>query len=794
MWTVDDVSALESVPRPGTRTESEVVLVAVPRSSRTPRTGLAARAVPVLNSAPWLALAVGAVAAAVLPGPASGPADRVALVVTLVLVFGALVGRLLVAAAQQPARRLPLTFLAGAVALWAVGSASVSAGQAVGEVTFPAPGEVLCFASYLGMAAFLLLDLPRRAATTRSVWLEAGVICGAAVCLAALPLLTPLAGTFRGDALQLLLACLYPLINLVMAGAVLAQMVVRHRDASLSNGALVFGFAGVALADSTFLVGHSSAAYSTDLTYAALWGISFSLVVAGASARQRAVVGPPRTEARSAVLLAFAAGLAVLVLVLNPAGVVGWAVTVPAVATLVCAGARMMIALRDARGAAEALRLSLTDELTGLANRRALLAAVDGALVESRPFGVLLIDLDDFKDVNDGLGHTVGDEVLLTLSHRMRSAMDSRGLIARLGGDEFAMFLPGADEIELLEAAQRVREVVRDPLRVGGLDLSMEASVGVTVRDPADTAPIELLRRADIAMYQAKQTRCGVLLFDAAHDGLSQHRLRRGEELRYAITHGQLVMWYQPQVDARTGEVVAMEALIRWRHPTDGLLSPIAFLADARAAGLMPAVTEVVVTRVLTDARRWHEAGMTFRVAMNWAPPELVGGRLVGRLVELVAISGLPPERLLVEVTEDSFLNDPARAREALLELRRHGIQVSIDDYGSGFSSLSYLRDLPVQELKLDRSFVTPVAQDERSRMIVQTTAQMARAFGLRLVAEGVEDAEGSAELVPMGVDVLQGYHIARPMPADEVMAWVAAWQRRDAAGSRVPLVDASDA
>jgi len=219
-----------------------------------------------------------------------------------------------------------------------------------------------------------------------------------------------------------------------------------------------------------------------------------------------------------------------------------------------------------------------------------------------------------------------------------------------------------------------------------------------------------------------------------------------------------------------------MEALVRWQHPREGLLSPVAFLSDARRCGVMPALSEAVLDLVVADARRWADAGHRFRVALNCAPPELLGGRLLPRLFAALEAADLPGDRLLVEVTEDSFLSEPERARDVLHELRAHRVQAAIDDYGTGFSSLAYLRDLPVQELKMDRSFVAAMTTDRRSRMIVQTTTQMAHALGLRMVAEGIEDAETAAALVALGVDVLQGYHVARPMPAHEVASWVRRW------------------
>ena len=549
-------------------------------------------------------------------------------------------------------------------------------------------------------------------------------------------------------------------------------MMLRQRHRSLSTALLTLGFLGLAVADSYFILSLTSDVYSSSVVLDAVWGVSFAAIVDGACARPRPAVAGPLWR-NSAYLLPLAAAPAVEVLVLNPVGIIGRCVTAPAVVTLVGTAVRMMLALHEAQGAAEATRLSLTDQLTGLPNRRALLVAAGEALRSGSPLGLALLDLDGFKEVNDTLGHAVGDEVLRSLANRMRAALDQEVLVARLGGDEFSLLARGDNGLRLYEIAEQVRAVLRNPLRVDGIDLSIDASVGITIREAGDTSSTELLRRADIAMYEAKQSRAGVLLFDASQDGFSRQRLRRGEELRLAMAQGQLVVWYQPQVDARTRDVVALEALVRWQHPTEGLLAPAACLPEARRAGLMFTLTEVVMHIVLADLRRWVDAGFTFRVAMNCAPQELVGGQFLPRLFEALDRAGLSGESLLVEVTEESFLSDPKRARAALLGLRANHVQASIDDYGTGFSSLAYLRDLPVQELKMDQSFVFKVLSDERSAMIVRTTTQMAHALGMRLVAEGVEDAQTAAALITLGVDVFQGYHIARPMPAEQVGAWV---------------------
>lgn len=737
------------------------------------RAAALARVQAALAVLPWAAIALGVVVYLFVPGGPDDPPARITVLLTLAAFFLAVLARLTLAAWVDKPRRVGLVVLGSSIALWALGSATVNAEQTIEEVAFPAPGEIACIAAYVGLAAFLMVDArPRRLSMAQG--LEGIVVWGAAVCMSAFVLVLPVARSFSGDPLALVVAVLFPLINLVLAGVVLVQVVHRARERSLRSGVLAVGFLLIAVADSSFLVELADrGVYTTSVVLAVIWGLGFGLVVEGA-VRRPVDVARTRRDTSPAVLLV-AATLAVIAMVLSPPEGSAWIVRVPAFATLVATGWRLLLALREARGAAEALRLSLTDELTGLPNRRAVLQLTDHAIQHRGPVSVLLLDLDSFKDINDSLGHSVGDEVLLSLADRMREVVSGM-TIARLGGDEFAVVVPSEDELVLFETAQEIRSALRRPLRVEGIDLSLDASVGIAVREEADSSAIEMLRRADIAMYEAKQSRAGVLLFDRAQDGMSHLRLLRGEALRQAIAEGQLIAWYQPQIDARTRQVVAMEALVRWWHPTEGLLPPIAFLPDARRSGLMPALTESLMLQVVADARRWRAAGFNFRVAMNWSPPELVSGQLLPRLFAAIDEAGLPADSILVEVTEDSFLSDPERARMVLHELRAHGVQVAIDDYGSGFSSLAYLRDLPVQELKMDRAFVAPVASDERSRMIVQTTTQMARALGLRFVAEGVEDAAAVGELVPLGVDVLQGYHIARPMPADAVGPWVRQW------------------
>jgi EAL domain-containing protein (putative c-di-GMP-specific phosphodiesterase class I) len=265
-------------------------------------------------------------------------------------------------------------------------------------------------------------------------------------------------------------------------------------------------------------------------------------------------------------------------------------------------------------------------------------------------------------------------------------------------------------------------------------------------------------------------------MYDAHLDEFSRSRLQLAEELRKGIADGQIEIWYQPQIDAATMQVHALEALVRWRHPTQGLLSPIAFLPAARRVGLMGLLSDNIAWQAVRDLKRLVAAGLDLRVSINCAPPELLSQTFLPRLYAAMQEWDVPADHLVLEVTEDTFLADPKRARDILRDVREHAIQVSIDDYGTGFSSLTYLRDLPVQELKIDRSLIRDVANDERSRMIVASTIQLAHALDMRTVAEGVEDAADMAGLVGMGIDMLQGYHLARPMPASQVDQWVRDW------------------
>lgn len=724
-----------------------------------------------LRVASWAVLIVGTGIFVAAPAAESATGKSVE-TYCMAVFFVLILIRIAQAAFRQRSRRGALVLLFLGVLLWAAGSADVN-GSVQSDVTkFPAPGEFLFLASYAGIAGFLILDVAKRISTAAATWLETIVICGGSVCVAGSLLVTPAASQLGREDLRLLLALLYPLIDLILFLVVIAQVALHARGRLLDNVGLTLGFALLAVADSGFLLHRNAVTYEYSSVSIALWGVGFALIADSACRTRAAWVNPQ--SARGNTVLVVLAGLAAgFVLAFQENGLIRDYLVWPALGTLCAAGMRLGLALRAAQRTAEAIELSLSDDLTVLPNRRAVLGLLDARLATDAPVSLMILDLDGFKEINDTLGHGAGDAVLRAVAGRMREAVDAKVMIARLGGDEFAALVLDQDEDYLMKVANDMLEAVRVPQVIDGITLSTNASIGITVRQTSDSLSSELLRRADVAMYEAKQRRAGATLYDVRDDDFSRDKLRLADELRLAIVKHQLVMWYQPQIDAATGQVCGLEALVRWHHPAHGLLSPDKFLPVARRVGLMQAMSEEIGRIAVADLARWQKEDLYPRLAINCAPPELMSGIFLPRLKVILAEAKVSPERIVIEVTEESFLSEPERARALLLDVRRDGFQVSIDDYGTGFSSLSYLRDLPVQELKIDRSFVAMMLTDPRSRMIIASTFQMAAALGLRTVAEGVEDAQTAAALIELGADVLQGYHLGRPMPPDELVAWI---------------------
>jgi diguanylate cyclase (GGDEF)-like protein len=429
------------------------------------------------------------------------------------------------------------------------------------------------------------------------------------------------------------------------------------------------------------------------------------------------------------------------------------------------------------RALADTRRLADTDELTGLANRRRVyeeLTAADRQLAEGRQVAVLVLDLDRFKEINDSLGHAVGDALLRQVGPRLRDVLRAGDLLGRTGGDEFVVVGRDLGTDSATALADRIAAELGRPFQVDGVHLSLDLSAGIAVGpDHADRAE-ELLQLADLAMYAAKAARTGTEVFDRRRDGGGRRRLEEIAALRRGIEDGELVLHYQPKLALATGRVEGVEALVRWQHPERGLLYPDAFIELAESAGLMGRLTDAVVDRALKQARLWAEQDRELTVAVNVSPSNLVDESFPDTIADLLVAHGVPARSLVLEVTESLLMQDRARAERVLGRLREQGVGLAIDDYGTGYSSLAYLAELPaVTELKLDRTFVAGMTASWRAESIVISTLQLARALGLVLVAEGAEDQETVDLLASLGCDVVQGYHLSRPLPTEQLERWL---------------------
>ncbi|MEW2515114.1 bifunctional diguanylate cyclase/phosphodiesterase [Streptomyces sp. NPDC046870] len=433
----------------------------------------------------------------------------------------------------------------------------------------------------------------------------------------------------------------------------------------------------------------------------------------------------------------------------------------------------------------------LRDPLTGLPNRQWLLERIWTALDDADRIGarsaLMLIDLDRFRSVNDTLGHLAGDRLLLQIADRLRLALPRGAEAARLGGDEFAVLLPVADSTT--SATRVARGLVTDlssPLDLDGLTLVLEASAGVAVFPDHALDAEGLLRRADVAMYQAKRDRTGVEVYESKRDSNTPDRLGLLGDLRRALDAHEVQLHYQPKVRF-DGQVAGLEALVRWVHPERGKVPPDEFIAIAESSGLMPHLTEYVLETALGQVARWRAQGLRVPVAVNVSPRDVHTPGFAGSVAARLARHGVPAGALQLEITEHVLLEDPQRAADTLAGLTGHGVKMSLDDFGTGYSSLVHLRRLPVSELKIDRSFVARLAVDAQDAEIVRCTVDLAHSLGLLVVAEGVEDDETWERLRDLGCDAVQGWLVAAAMPPEETTAWLLArgsrgWQRPRAA------------
>lgn len=417
------------------------------------------------------------------------------------------------------------------------------------------------------------------------------------------------------------------------------------------------------------------------------------------------------------------------------------------------------------------------DALTGLPNRTLLAERCTQALRdgerENSVTGLLLIDLDRFKEINDTFGHHFGDELLAQVGPRLAAHLQQGDLIARLGGDEFAVLLPKIGDLaRCTEVAEALVLALEAPFQVEGIDLDIEASIGAVISGSHGDHAATLLQRADIAMYVAKTESRGVSVYDPTSDRNSPERLALLGELRRAIEHDELVLHFQAQVSIATAEVTGVEALVRWEHPVRGTIFPDDFVPMAEHTGLIGPLTRWVLNAALTQAKSWSDAGDPLQVAVNVSARNLIDENLPNEVAEILEARGVPVSLLKIEVTESAIMADPVRATGVLGRLAESGVEISIDDFGVGYTSLGQLKTLPVTELKIDKSFVMAMEGDTSDRLIVHSVVELGHNLGLTIVAEGVETLSALEQLSIYGCDTAQGYFFGRPVAVAAFDEW----------------------
>jgi diguanylate cyclase (GGDEF)-like protein len=645
--------------------------------------------------------------------------------------------------------------------------------------------------AFLGVGLLVREKLP---STAKTVWVDGLIAALGVAALEATLVIGPILQTNSGKVAAVVTNIAYPICDLVLVSMVVGVFAVRGwRPGRLwwMLGAGLVMFAG---ADSVYLLRVVSNTYVTGTPWDSLWAVAaFVLAVTAWQSMGTGVKAAPRVQAPNFVPALF---------LLSSLGIVVYATTQPvlvlgvilATATLVIAIARSAYAFRQLRVLADSNREARTDDLTGLPNRRLfferLAVCFETGGAPSR-VAVLMIDLDRFKEINDSLGHHVGDDVLRQLGPRLTAAVAGTGTVARLGGDEFGLVLsPLVDPADAIDVADRVRQVLREPFQLEGMSLRVDASIGIALAPDHGTTPETLLQKADVAMFAAKRAHVPWQVYSSEHDQNARERLELMEALRDAIVRGEIVVYFQPILNLSTSRVVNAEALARWRHPSRGILAPAMFLDLVADAGLIEPFTMAVLDQALTQLATWSERGYEIGVSVNISPVSLRDDDLPDKVAACIARHHVIPARVTLEITEDCFIADPAQAMRILDRLRGLGVELSIDDYGTGFSSLTYIRRLPVTELKLDRTFLMGAPADKRAVAVIRSTIELAHSLGLRIVAEGIETLAALALVDDLGCDAAQGFLMGRPVPAEELDLGSVAMQR-PRVGARAAAVPA---
>ena len=416
---------------------------------------------------------------------------------------------------------------------------------------------------------------------------------------------------------------------------------------------------------------------------------------------------------------------------------------------------------------------ALHDSLTSLPNRTLLLDRIEQGIHtakrESHQFSLLILDLDDFKEVNDTLGHLAGDNLLIEVGGRISRSLRDVDTVARIGGDEFSILLPNTDEEQAIITSQKILSSFHEVIKIDNVDVSISASIGIAIYPEHGDDVHTLLRHADVAMYVAKRNKIGFDIYNKEQDEHSISRLSMTRDFRYAMDNEKLSINFQPIFDVVNKNIVAVEALSRWNHPEHGFVSPERFISLAEQTGLINALTYWVLDKAIKQVSSWHALGYQVCVAVNLSVFSFKDPQFIGELRSVLKKYNFPSEKLKLEITESAMMENPLHAIEMLTEIQEMGIKLSVDDFGTGFSSMTYLKQLPVDELKIDKSFIIGLDQDESNDAIVRSTIDLAHNLGLKVVAEGVETESVNKLLSKYQCDMAQGFHLSRPIPAEDM-------------------------
>jgi len=654
--------------------------------------------------------------------------------------------------------------------------------QPLPEEPFPTLTDALWLAYY--PCIFLAVWLLVRARIDHfplTIGLDGLLVALATASLAAATVLPAALSDLGEGALVVATTLAYPVLDVVLLAAILSACAAFRWHPPPGLWWLAVGSTLFAFADSTYLTQADAESYGYGGFVDGASVVAFTIMALAPGRHRRASIQRvPRAVSLAAPILATCLGLCILILddyVEFPR-----AATYLALATVLASMGRILAAYWESGPAGEHAHLARTDDLTGLPNRRGFYTRADLLLrTPDRRLSpiLLLLDLDNFKDVNDSLGHAAGDELLRVVATRLNAGLRDEDLLVRLGGDEFAVLMPDADDDGAMEAARRLLTAVAEPVPLEGLRVQVTGSIGIATSPAHGNDVGTLLRNADIALYRAKRQRIGCLFYttEAAGDGAletTRDSMELLDQLRTAVAKRELSVHYQPKVDLRSASVVGVEALVRWDHPELGLMEPELFLPAVQQNGLMHPMTMLVLDEALDGALQLRERHRALPVAVNLFPPSLGDLELPKQIADALSRRGLSPSLLVVEITEDFLLSNKHRALKVLEELHELGVRIAIDDFGTGYSALSYLRELPIDEVKLDRSFVAAITADIRAAAIVRTVIDLADTLGLTVVAEGVEDVETARALASYGCAVAQGYFCGRPLPITELLDFLA--------------------